>query len=259
MIGRKAVTGLLLLCALVFCAVGASSASAAKGTTAFECVEGGEGPKYSDADCETTSETGKFSHKEIKPGVVTEISSKLISNYKLNTTLLTLATEVTCTEQSTKGTLENLAAPMRVTGSAEITFNGCTVNKPAKCVVKQPIIAKTMVNSKIINEPPVGEEMGLEYEPSVAGGNFTELTFKNKSETEKCGIANGEKPFPVKGSIIGTGSTSNMTGSIQRFNKGEASMQKLSVGTEAAAATLEGQTTIEMKGGPGLALTTTAE
>ncbi len=251
MIGRRAVIGLSLLCALVFCAVGASSASA-KGMTAFECVKGGGGIfKYSEADCDVTNDAGEYGHVEITKTI--EIDSKLVSaNYKLNTTLLTLATEITCTVQTSTGGLTNeVGPPMKAKGTAEISFSGCTVNKPAKCIVKEPIVAKTVVKSVIFNEAK--EEHGLEY--SANGTKFTEITFENKG-AEKCALAVG-KPFPVEGTIIGTGSAVNMTGGIQRFKKTEASMQKLTVGGEPA--TLEGETTVTNKvTNNALALTTTA-
>ncbi len=256
MIGRRAVTGLSLLCALVFCAIGASSASAAKGMTAFECVEKGGGAfKYSDADCDVTNAEGKFGHVEITKEA--EFDTKLVSaNYKLNTTLLTLVVEVNCTEQTSIGKLKNVAGPpMKGEGTGEITFNGCTVSKPAKCLIKQPIVFKAAVKSVIINEAK--EEHGLEYAPAEAGGNFGEITFQNKSEAEKCAIANGGKAYPIKGTAIGTGSATNMTGAIQRFKKTEAPMQKLTVGGEPF--TLEGETTVTNKAtGNAIALTTTA-
>ncbi len=263
--GRRAVTGLLLLCALVFCAIGASSASAV-GMTAYECVKGvsgGLGFKYTDADCETTNSSGEFGHKEILSGAANKINidTKLVSaNYKLNTTVLGLPTEITCTEQTTTGTVENEAgAPMKAKGTATITFKGCVVNKPAKCVVQSPgqpigtIVVTLQAKSKIVNASP--EEHGVEYEPP-AGGNFTELLFTNKM-AEPCKITNGGVPFPVTGTIIGTGSVASMTGAIQHFVKTETAMQKLKVGPEPA--TLGGETTVtNSANNNALSLTTTA-
>ncbi len=245
MIGRKTVTGLLLLCALVFCAVGASSASA-KGMTAYECVSGGSGGlgiKWSDADCETTNFfSGSFGHKEITTEI--NIDSKLVSaNYKLNTTLLTLATEITCTGQTTEGKIKNVAGPpMKAEGTAYITFSGCVVNKPLKCVVHTPgqfsktITVDAVIKSVIRKEAPE-EEHGLEY--SGNGGPLTSLVFGNNG-LEKCAL--NEKTFWVEGTIIGTGAFANMTGGIQHFKKTQFWVQNLTVGGEPA--TLEGETTI---------------
>ncbi len=119
---------------------------------------------------------------------------------------------------------------------------------------QKPIITSAKVNSVVVNEAK--EEEGLEYSPAVAGGNFTELTFQNKSETEKCAIANGGKPFPVKGAVIGTGSGPTMAGGIQGFKAAEASMQKLTVGGQPA--TLEGETAVtNVANSNALTLTTT--
>ncbi len=237
MIRRRAATGLLLLCALVFCAAGASSASAA-GITVFECEKGAAGEsKYSDAHCDLTDASGEYGHVPTKSS---NFDSKQVSkNFKLNTTLLTLATEITCTEQTSTGSIENLTGPpMKAKGTETLTFSSCTVNKPAKCVVKTPIIAKAALKSVLLNEGK--GEYGLEYEPESAGGSFTELTFENKG-AEKCGIANGGKAFPVKGSLIATGSAANMLGGVHRFNAAEAAMQKLTIGGEPA--TVAGETT----------------
>ncbi len=253
MIGRRAVIGLSLLCALVFCAFGASSASAAKGMTVFECVEEAEGNKFTDADCDITG-AGKFGHKEITKTV--EIDTKQVSGtFTIGFNFLTILTDISCTTMTTTGSIENVAGPpMSVKGIVHITLSGCTVTKPAKCVVKQPIVINAAVKSVIINEAK--EEHGLEYSPEVAGGNFTELTFENKG-AEKCAITNGGKPVPVKGTAIGTGSTVSMTGGIQRFKSSEASMQKLTVAGEPA--TIEGEVTVTNKAtNNALGLTTTA-
>src|SRR5689334_16146452 len=58
---RRSAVGLSLICALVFCALSAQSASAAEGknTTAFECVKGGGAKDFSDAHCDNNVGAGK--------------------------------------------------------------------------------------------------------------------------------------------------------------------------------------------------------
>ena len=70
MIGRRAVVGLALLCALAFSAIAASSALAVEETTAYTCVE--TPGDFSDAHCKS-GPPGKFSHVEITPETTTEI------------------------------------------------------------------------------------------------------------------------------------------------------------------------------------------
>jgi hypothetical protein len=51
MYGRRAVVGLSLLCALVFCAFAAPSAQALKGTTITTCKQVGSGATFQDEHC----------------------------------------------------------------------------------------------------------------------------------------------------------------------------------------------------------------
>jgi hypothetical protein len=68
MSGRKAIVGLSLLCALVFCAFGAATASAAGGSTAFTCVKGAASADFEDEHCDKGKVGGGFGHVEIAPG-----------------------------------------------------------------------------------------------------------------------------------------------------------------------------------------------
>jgi hypothetical protein len=70
----------------------------------------------------------------------------------------------------------------------EISYTGCTVNKPAKCIVKEPIVAN--FNGQL--EEPATDKFVDRYTGSSAGEKFVEIEFKNKS-TEKCSIENGTK------------------------------------------------------------------
>ena len=90
-----------------------------------------------------------------------------------------------------------------LSGTASVEYSNCTVNKPAKCTVKEPIIANATVHAVEGLEGPKAEKnaMGLEFIGSGKEETFTEIEYKNKG-AEPCPL-NG-KTFPVKGKAIGT-------------------------------------------------------
>jgi len=144
MIGRKALTGLSLLCALCFCAFGASSAVAAtSGTTAVTCVEGAT-KDFTDAHCDTTGVAGssKFGHAAIAAGEKTEIETtnagtanetKEATNAILKSTIGGLEGEIICTGVSGTGKIENkLEGEVHkiISTGVVLTYTGCTAPKP---------------------------------------------------------------------------------------------------------------------------------
>src|SRR4051794_22799207 len=72
MIGRRAVGGLALLCALLFSAFASQSAFAE--TTAFECTKSAATLDFSDAHCDTTAAPpSNFGHAPLSTAVKTKI------------------------------------------------------------------------------------------------------------------------------------------------------------------------------------------
>jgi hypothetical protein len=64
--GRGAAIGLSLCCALIFCAFAAPSATALKGTTAYECKPVKEGAMgFTDEHCTNAAEKGKASFEHV--------------------------------------------------------------------------------------------------------------------------------------------------------------------------------------------------
>lgn len=285
MIGRKATAGLALLCAFAFCAFAAQSALAQSGTksvntTAVTCVETGEG-FFKDAHCDEklATKTGKFEHVPIEKDKTTQIDVTTnktqnktgeSTTSKLNATIAGVPTEVTCstvasvTKKNEKGELESLSSlhnvetegKHTVTGDVEVEFNGCTVAKPEKCVVKEPIITKAKaVGVEGLNGK---NEMGVEFIGSGAEKTFAELIFKNKG-AESCAISNKEKPFPVKGSVIATGKVaqgedhSGATAIYEDANE----METLEIGLKKASFAGTFTTTMFGAGGNPIAATTT--
>jgi hypothetical protein len=215
MIGRRAIAGLALLCALVFSAFASQSAFAEiPETTAFECTKSAATKDFSDAHCDVTKTPGEFGHTKLSTTVKTPIS---ITNEKTATSTTTAVsailtgevaltkTEVTCAVVSGNGEIINeepAAGKMQVKGTVTTEFSKCTVMKPLKCAVKEPIIVKAFVESKT-NLGAGKNEMGLELTPDPVKTPFAELEYLNKG-AEACAL--NKQKFNVEGSAIGTGS-----------------------------------------------------
>jgi hypothetical protein len=249
MFGRRAVVGLLLLCASLFCAFATSSASAA-GTTAVTCVksETKEGD-FSDAHCGNQVEpgAGKFAHTAIEVGKTTEIS---LTNDKttgdttgaqqlvFTGTLTGINVEFSCSTVKGTGSLTNEESGkvMKTTGTAVIEATKCTMTKPAKCTVKEPFTWDTQFKTY-----ENGTEMGVEFLPtSESGGLFGSWTPQGSECVFK------EKSFTISGSFKGTvGGTTEGKGSTLGFTP--ASTKELKWGN--GSYTLTGSVTPQMSGG----------
>jgi hypothetical protein len=213
MIGHRSTAGLALLWALAFCAFAAQSASAQIGTkavntTAVTCVNvGDEDGEFADAHCseKVPFGDGNFEHIAIENSKTTEVEVSQEGTSKLNGTLAGVSTEVTCKKVKSvagKSFLHNVETEGKhtATGEFQVNFTECTVVKPSKCVVAEPIVVTaSAVGVEGLNKK---EEMGVEFKGSGAEGTFAELKFANKG-AESCAL-NG-KSFLIKGSVISTG------------------------------------------------------
>jgi hypothetical protein len=256
MIGRRAVVGLSLLSALLFCAFAAQSASAApsKNTTMFTCVNVGKDKgEFKDPHCDekVTPLKGEYEHAKVANGLVTEVSAtnsgvtestKKSEVAKLKSKVGLTETEITCNtvENAPKNSkIENKFAEVEgkpkhtIKGEIETLFKTCTVGKPAKCTVKEPIKS----NAKFESVEELGaeaNEMGGELKGSGAEETFAEITY----EGAECSLKG--KTFKVKGSVIGTSGptttspqTNDWSGATVVFTP-EKEMQKLKLGVENA-------------------------
>ena len=246
MFGRRAAVGLSLLCALVSCAFAAPRASA-KGTTAFTCVEKAGEEGFLDEHCDTASSGAsvKFVHKEIKPGVLTAIavsnektseetkgSTPVVLRWSLGLTQI----EIVCSKVSGTGTIEDkeVEKTMQAVGTLQIEYTGCTVSKPNKCKVKEPIVQ----NSNFTTYEAAEAEMGVEVSPKEKG-IFLSLTLEN-NEKEQCAL---KQTYPFSGNAQGTpGGSANGPGATLAFTEG---MGSLSVGVNPA--TLISTSTLQTK------------
>ncbi len=217
MIERRPALGLALLCVLGSMAIAAQSAGAIEipETTAFECTPSAVTKDFSDAHCDTTKSSSTFGHKQLSEFVETAFS---VTNAKTasSTTASTPAslegevdlvkTSITCTNVSGSGALinEKEIGTMKVEARVTVEFTGCTVIKPAKCTVAEPI--KVLANA--VTRTNLGaskEEMGLELQPAT-GGVFATIEYTNLAE---CILKNTK--VKLEGTAIGTGSLGSTT------------------------------------------------
>ena len=255
---KKTILGLSLVCALLFGAFAASSASAA-GTTAFTCAESPANTtlatQFKDEHCQkaTTTEAEKkakgFKHVEIKETTaITGTNAKTASETTaaassiLRTKASGLETEIVCTTVSGTGELTNSlnGAEKVASGTGTITYTGCTAPKPTgqECKVKggqvvtKKLAATTKEQGKLVKFSP------------FEGTTFATITF------EGCKTAGLNIEYPLTGSLKATpeGATLSTT------EAGVTTQGLLKFGGQAAG--LEGKLTLKNTAS-GTALTVT--
>jgi len=273
MIGRRGIVGLSLLCALLFSAFAAQSASAAlttsKNTTAFTCVkDAAKTGDFKDSHCDEAGTKGKeeFKHEAIALKTKTEVDTTNTTNAVLKGEVVGGGkVTITCTvvknsvKNSTLTNEEPGAGEHTVSGAAETEFKTCTVTELKNCTVKEPIISKATVHGvegmEGPNKGPKGEvlepnAMGSEFIGSGANETFTEITFEGAS----CAVKG--TTFPVKGKVIATNgplATSKQdnkhSGATLVFTNLNA-MQTLTLGGKTATFTLTATATMAGGGNP---------
>jgi hypothetical protein len=217
MTGRRALVGLSLLCALVFSAFAASSASAAtSGLTAVTC-KAGAAKDFSRAHCAkadaVTPGTGIYGHFKIAEKVETvftgtnegtEEETKKAKSAILHGISGGVELEITCANVFSGGTLENLLVgeEHRITIKNLVITYGTPV---APCVVKRPVGKGCLVKGGIITTnklhgTSVGAGDGLKFTAEPAGGGeggnpFFTLTL------EGCTVSGLNKAYEFTGSI----------------------------------------------------------
>jgi hypothetical protein len=226
MIGRK-VVGLSLLSALLVCAFAAQSASAmesttSKRTTAVTCAPEAGQRDFSKAHCDfgdtVAPNTGKFGHVAIN-GETKEVDAtneKVTGETKesepavLKGEVLLVKTEITCKkiqnnlERSFIKNSEPEAGKHTLEGTFVVEYSECTVAKPAKCTVKEPIVAEAKmhaVEGMVGPKPGENNAMGLKFTGHGEKETFATIEYLNKG-AEACSL--NKKVFPVKGQAIGT-------------------------------------------------------
>lgn len=213
MIGCRATSALALLCALVFSAFAAQSALAEiPETTAFECTASAKVLDFSDAHCDVTATpASKFGHTKLSSTSKTEVTATNAKTASATTasTPATLEGEValtkvkiTCTKISGSGTLINeepAPGKMQVSGTGKGEASSCTVEKPLKCLVAEPIVGGGTAVTRT-NLGAGKNEMGAETSPET-GTVYAVIEFLNKGP-EACAL--NKQKFNIEGTGIGT-------------------------------------------------------
>lgn len=232
MTARRTVVGLTLLCALVFSAFAAQSASAA-GTTAFTCKPSAGGA-FEDNHCTKNVGAGKgsFEHVTISEGTSTETIAAPTGFFFLEGTLKSVKTKIKWGEFEIRGSTTNkIAGGVHSNEGTKLkfVFGNPTVEEPTGCTVKGGSLKFEAVKFKTS-----ATKMELEFEPE-AGAVFGEITL----EGAKC-AASGT--FKIEGKL-----TTEPSGATQPF--GMEASKALTMGGKAAI--LSGTATAQMTGESG--------
>jgi hypothetical protein len=273
MIGRRAVVGLSLLCALVLCALAAPGAMALKGTTAFICKPEPKAESktkgFEDEHCTKSVEGTNATWVHTELGAVSQLTvsnleteSKVVFP-KFKSTVSGVEVELEaggaewCVEKTSVKNKETEKKQMEAAGEGCAKFYNVVVVKPTKCSVKNEEISleEGTAGKSVVKETEGKSEMFIEF---TAGKTerFAEISL----EGAECAL----KGTAIK--VTGTAKANKTTeegkldGPTVRFTTAETE-KTLKVG--ASAAKFEATTTVRTLPGVGqeedpLALTTTS-
>jgi hypothetical protein len=266
MFGRRATVGLSLLCALLFSAIAVQSAAAvpSNNTTAVTCVKEKGVLEFEDPHCDdyVGPGNGDYGHIPIDAvnGTATEIETSNISTGG-STVPAVLAGEVggakieiECTVAAGTGTVTNTEEPAgskkhKVDTKGGKKLTKCAVKKPAKCTIKEPIEFK--LEGEGVDELEGKKEMGVEFKPEGGGKTIATITL----EGAECALKG--KSLNLEGTMIstsGSGSNTNKwSGATTEFTK---AMTEKTLVLGGKPASFTATTTVRMKGGEPIALTT---
>ena len=207
MIGRRALVGVCMLCALAFSAFAAQSALAVKGTTLYTCKKEGPGHSFTKAHCKSedfSPGNGEYEHVSFAEGTTTEFTgtnagtgsdTKTTILTKLKGTVAGVSVEIQAAEVHWLGWLTNArnagTGEHYFHGRFQVIHKGATVTAPAEkgCKVKGgEIVSKELATTT--------EGKGDTVTISPAEGTEVESI-----TLEGCSIAGLNKTFPLTGSI----------------------------------------------------------
>jgi hypothetical protein len=236
MMGRRAVAGLALLCALLFSAFAAQSASAIKGTTAFTCAPAEKGA-FNDAHCKEALAGGKFAHVAIEQGKTTffHATNDKTKNKTTESTPAVLkgkafgiAVTISCEKVFAHGTLTNekeaVGGEHYVHGHLTVIYTKCKVTGPAGCKIPgeklelgKVTVTTTGKGNNVTFAPTEGNEfVNFKFEACTVKelnteykvlGSFTAqsdgatLNFNEAAITATKELTFGGQPFGLEGSI----------------------------------------------------------
>jgi hypothetical protein len=220
MTSRRAIVGLCMLCALVFSAIAAQSASALVGTTTVTCKKPVNGDTiigdtvFSKEHCTKEDEgSGEFRHVVFGPKTPTTFTATndttgIKSPWFVHSVQAGVAEELEITEVNGSGGLENKeeGGEGYVEATGSLTFSGVSVIKPAGkgCKVKGGEF-----KTKELTATTKGQGMALKIAPT-SGELFASF------EVEGCSIGALNGVYEVKGSVTST----SINGATTKFEPG---------------------------------------
>lgn len=188
----KGLVGVVVLSALVLCAIGAGSASA---TTWHVCttehLTEQTTPRFEDSECTKSNESkGTFHLTQLKPGVPTKVVQRSKSSQTFSVAIGGIKFAYVCEVLASSGSFTNVEGPpMRIVGSLTQTeYTKCKVEEPVGggCTVPETISTKAL---KAASQPMTeAETTKVRVEPE-SGETFMAFTVKGCSMT----ALNGEK------------------------------------------------------------------
>jgi hypothetical protein len=205
MMGRRAVTGLALLCALLFSAFAAQSASAIKGTTAFTCAPAEKNGAFKDAHCkEAGLSSPGFNHVAIEQGKTTIIhaTNEKTKNKTTESTPSVLkgkafgvAITITCSKVFGHGSLVNILDAsgehyVHVGNEATVLYTKCVVTGPTGCKIPGEKIEVTKLTATTKEK---GDNVTFVPEKGTEFVNF---------KFEGCKVAELNTEYKVLGSVL---------------------------------------------------------
>ncbi|HEY2053670.1 MAG TPA: hypothetical protein VGH14_07020 [Solirubrobacterales bacterium] len=236
----KTLVGVVVLAALVLCAVGAGSASA---TTLHVCtaekLSEPTTPKFEDSECRKPNETsGTFHLTRLKVGEATKVMVNATASHTFATTISGMKFAFVCEGLTGTGSYTNVenGGVMRVQGSSlHFEYTKCKVEEPAGkgCVLPEAISTKEL---KSATQPMTeAEATKVRFEPE-SGETFMAVAVKSCTVT----ALNGEKV--VKGFAQGVVPEGN-EGALEFSGSSGSGLT-----VEGAAATYTGKTGTFMEG-----------
>jgi hypothetical protein len=197
----KTLVGVVMLSALVMCAVGTGSASA---TTLHVCtaekLTEPTTPKFEDSECRKPNETsGKFHLTRLKVGVSTKVMLNLTTNHTFSGTIAGVKFAIVCTGMTGTGSETNIevGAVMGIEESGfEIEYRQCKVEEPAGNGCVLPEVISTNVLKGATQPMTEAETTKVRLEPA-SGETVMTVPVKGCTAT----VLNGEKA--IKGFVQG--------------------------------------------------------
>jgi hypothetical protein len=133
----------------------------------------------------------RVNHNLLKAGETRKAEGKNTTNTLIKATIAGVNINSECTTEKLSGALIEGGTPGRGVGTLE--YEGCTIQKPEHCAVKNPVIAKT--RSEFVQDPTETKIYTL-FSPAV-GTTYTEITLEASGGA--CVLAG---TYPIKGSLL---------------------------------------------------------